>query len=119
MNKILRRSFGGLAPRYYWRQFFFGLMFPAIIAFTLHMGRHGRSARDVPFVLVVVVVLNTLLYPYARFVYESARDFIVGNNVFWGNAMLMLLLTYITMAICWSLAVFIAPAGLVYLYFRR
>jgi hypothetical protein len=36
--------------------------------------------------------------------------------VFLTNALLLLFVKLVTMAICWSLAIFIAPVGLAYLY---
>ncbi|WVV47296.1 hypothetical protein THH46_21410 [Pseudomonas sp. NA13] len=32
--------------------------------------------------LIVLAIINTLLYPYSRFVYESVVGYIMGNNVF-------------------------------------
>jgi hypothetical protein len=57
------------------------------------------------------------LYPYSRFVCESVIDFIVGDNVFWVNAFMILTVKFVTIALCWSLAIFIAPVGLACLYF--
>lgn len=69
--------------------------------------------------MIVLIVVNTPLYPYSRFVYESITKFIMGENVFFVNAFLMMLVKVMTMAICYMLAVFIAPVGLVYLYFHH
>lgn len=63
-------------------------------------------------------VLNTLLYPYSRFVYEKILGFIIGDNVFYGNAIIVLLFKLFTMWLCWFFAFVVAPAGLIYLYFN-
>jgi hypothetical protein len=52
-------------------------------------------------------------------VYESIVDYIVGRNVFFVNAIMMLVVKIMTMFICWYLAVLIAPVGLAYLLFRN
>ena len=67
--------------------------------------------------VALVFVANALIYPYSRFVYESIVDFIFGNNVFFVNALFLLATKIITMLICFGFAIFIAPIGLIYLYY--
>lgn len=43
----------------------------------------------------------------------------MGRHVFYVNAMLMLFVKIMSMAICWLLAVFIAPIGLLYFYIHH
>ncbi|WP_256857306.1 hypothetical protein [Xanthomonas axonopodis] len=80
----------------------------------------GEGLTDFPVPLLpephALLAVNTLLYPYSRFVYESIVGYIMGGNVFFVNAILMLFVKLMTMAICWSFAIFIAPIGLLYLY---
>jgi hypothetical protein len=118
MHPIIERSFGGLNRAYYIRNFLFGLIFPAMIYFIF---AHGKSSAPVGIVAFVVCfsILNTFLYPYSRFVYESVVDYIVGRNVFIVNAIMMLFVKVMTMFICWYLAILIAPVGLAYLLFRN
>ena len=63
--------------------------------------------------------LNTFLYPYSRFVYESIVGYVMGQNVFFVNALMMLIVKFIIMTICWSFALLIAPLGLLYLYIHH
>jgi len=114
MHPLIVKTFGGLTPAYYFRQLFFGLAFPALVYMAL-----SRSSQPFQWSTVLLVIVNTLLYPYSRFVYESVIDFIVGNNVFFGNAVLMIAFKIVMMTFCWVLAIFIAPIGLVYLYFHH
>jgi len=58
-----------------------------------------------------------LVYPYSRFVYESVIGYILGDTVLFGSIFVVVIMKYVTMAICWSAAIFIAPIGLLYLYF--
>lgn len=115
MNSFFSKTFGGLTKAYYLRQLFFGSLF--LLGFSLFL---GSMKGGPPFaVLFVFLLINTLLYPYARFVYESVVGFILGDNVFVVSGMLMLITKYLTMGMCWAAAIFIAPLGLGYLYFRN
>jgi hypothetical protein len=69
--------------------------------------------------MLLMLVVNTLLYPYSRFVYESIMNFIMGQNVFFVNALLMLGVKLMTMLLCWAFAIFVAPIGLAYLYYHH
>ena len=113
MHPVIAKTFGGLSAQYYVRQFLFGLIFPAFILFALS---HGTTPHPVAFSTYAFLVVNTLLYPYARCVYESIVGYIMGGNVFFVNAILMLFVKSMTMMICWCCAIFIAPIGLLYLY---
>ncbi|HCI14032.1 MAG: hypothetical protein A2063_03650 [Gallionellales bacterium GWA2_60_142] len=114
MHPIVQKTLGGLSAQYYLRQLFFGLLLAGIIFFMSTQGE-----RSMPIGLIFLTVINTLLYPYSRFVYEGMVGFIMGKNVFFVNAVLMLFTKFITMTICWSFAIFIAPVGLVYLYYHH
>jgi hypothetical protein len=112
MHPLIRKTFGGLTAQYYFRQLFFGLL---MAGFAFFMSKH--SSRPVPLAMLFFTIGSTLLYPYSRFVYESIMTFIIGNNVFFINTIIMLIFKTFTMAMCWSFALFVAPIGLVYLYF--
>jgi len=114
MHPIFLKTLGGLSRQYYLRQFFFGLLFPVMIIFIQHYSTH-----PIPLSMILLLMINSLFYPYARFVYESIVNFIMGDNVFIVNAALMLFIKLMTMAICWCAAIFIAPVGLVYLYYHH
>lgn len=118
MHPVIAKTFGGLSPQYYFRNFVFGLIFPAIFWFA---ASHSNKSMPVFAAVVTIAVLavNTLLYPYSRFVYESIVGFILGRNVFIVNAILMLVVKWMTMAFCWCFAIFVAPIGLAYLYFAH
>lgn len=112
MQTALLKSFGGLSLQIYVRHFLFGLIFPALFLFIWSQGN-----ESMPMPMMIFMAVSSLLYPYSRFVYEGVVGYILGNNVFFVNAILMLFAKYITMAICWVCAIFIAPVGLLYLYF--
>lgn len=114
MNKALQNSFGGISSAYYFRQMFFGLLIAASVVFMAL-----RSPSGMPAGLVLVIALNVLLYPYARFVYESVVGFVIGDNVFFVHAFLMLFVKSLTMIACFGFAIFLAPVGLLYFYVRN
>lgn len=114
MPPLIRKTFGGLSAAYYVRNLLFALIF--LIFFILIF---SRSSQPAPIGAMVFLVVSTLLYPYARFVYESIAGFVMGNNVFFVNAIVMLFVKLFTMAMCWAFAIFIAPVGLAWLYWHH
>tara|TARA_B100000768_G_C11067482_1_gene285114 strand:+ start:165 stop:524 length:360 start_codon:yes stop_codon:yes gene_type:complete len=114
MNQILSKTFGGLSKEYYFRQLFFALLFLTLFYF---IATSSPKEMATPYAIIAMFSLNTLLYPYARFVYEKIVGFILGDNTFFVDAILMLVVKLFTMLMCWSMAIFIAPVGLIYLYF--
>ena len=114
MHPVIQKTLGGLSMQYYFRQFFFGL---AIAAFIFVMSTQG--GRSMPIGMLFFTIVSTLLYPYSRFVYESVIGFVMGENVFFVNAIFMLFTKFITMAMCWGFAIFVAPIGFAYLYYHH
>ncbi len=114
MQDIIKKTFGGLSAQYYIRQLFFGALFSALIIYMFISGH-----KPIEFTLIILLTINTFLYPYSRFVYESIIEFIMGNNVFFVNAIFMLVVKIFTMLLCWSFSIFVAPIGLAYLYWHH
>ena len=114
MRPFLEKTFGALSGSYYSRQFFLGLLF---LAMTVFAG--SRSQQGVPFAIIMLAGVNTVLYPYARLVYESVVAFFLGGNVFCVNPFIMTVVKSLTMTLCWAFAIFIAPLGLLYLYYHH
>ncbi len=69
--------------------------------------------------MLLFIAISTLLYPYSRFVYDSIIGFIMGENVFFVNAIKLLIIKFTTMTLCWVFSIFVAPIGLAYLYFHH
>lgn len=112
MPPILARTLGALALPYYLRHFAFGLLFP-LFAYVMA----GLSPQPMHYGMVLMFALNTVLYPYSRFVYEGVMAFILGDNLIVAGLVAMLLVKLLTMTLCWLFAIFVAPVGLLYLYF--
>jgi len=112
MKEFIRKTFGGLNVQYYIRQILFGGIFAAIVIYSML-----NNSGSIELGMIAFAIINTILYPYSRFVYESIVGFILGDNVFFVNAIFMLFAKIFTMVLCWSFAIFIAPIGLAYLYY--
>lgn len=112
MKKTVINIFKGLTPQYYFRQLFFGALIFGLLLFMLMQGK----SIDKLYGVLVFGMINTILYPYARFAYESIVEFFMGDNVFYVNSLFMLLVKFTTMFLCWNLAIFIAPLGLIFIY---
>lgn len=120
MKTIVQKTLGGLTKTYYFRQLFFGSLF-LVLFIWMSMLPHpeGSDPRPGSMLIMILFVINTLLYPYSRFVYERIVGFVLGDNVFFGPAIVMMGMKIITMFLCWGFAIFIAPIGLLYLYFHH
>ena len=105
--------FKGLTIEYYLRQLFFGALFLGLFTWILLQG------DEIKYALLVFYVINTLLYPYSRFAYERIISFILGDTVLFSNIIVFTALKLITMVICWTFAIFIAPIGLLFIYFYQ
>jgi len=114
MNQILSKTLGGLNSKYYYRQFIFGLIFPTLLYIMYSQEKINFAP---PSLIIIFAIVNTLLYPYSRFVYEKIMGFIFAENVFFVNVIFLLVAKFITMGLCWYFAIFISPIGLVYLFF--
>ena len=112
---IFEKTFGGLSREYYFREFIFGLIFVVLFFYPYYT----KEMTIPPIGVILTAILSQILYPYSRFVYHSITDFIFENNMFILNAFLMLILKFLMMMICWFFAIFIAPIGLLYLYYHH
>jgi hypothetical protein len=114
MHPVIAKTFGGLSTKYYFRQFVFGAAITAIVFFMASQG-----TQPIKISMLLFMAVSTILYPYSRFVYESIVGFIMGQNVFVLPAFILLVTKFITMIICWTFSLFVAPIGLAYLYFHH
>jgi len=118
MKNFLNKTLGGLTKQYYFRQLFFGVL---VLIVFVYMDTQGDFSK-LEIKNIVFFIINTLLYPYSRYVYDSIFHFIIGDNVFWTSGYLLyftFVLKLIMMMICWLAAIFIAPVGLLFLYFMN
>lgn len=111
---FLSKTVGGLDKSYYFRHLVFGVALSALFLFI-----QSKSNQGIELGLISVLIINALLYPYARFVYESIIEFITGGHVFIFSGVMLLVMfmvKFLTMIMCWGFSIFIAPIGLLYLF---
>ncbi|EPI4954020.1 hypothetical protein ACS0KJ_000182 [Vibrio parahaemolyticus] len=114
MKEFVKCTFGGLKTSYLVRQYIFGALIAAVF-----FSAATKNGQDLSIATIAVFTVNTLLYPYSRFVYERIVEFVMGNNVFFVNAVLMLTVKAFTMVLCWAAAIFVAPLWLAYIYYHQ
>lgn len=125
---FIQKTFGGLDKAYYFRHLFFAIIFGAIfIAFQYNTFTHivDRNLTDAQIssmqmsnvVMYIYIVICMFLYPYARFVYESIMNFLMGENVFFINIFILFFWRLFVMMMLFCFAPIIAPIGLLYLWY--
>ena len=124
MFKTIINLFRGFTPQYYFRQLFFGVIIGSIYLYMMWstINRDGvLSQADIhDFTqMAIFAIASTLLYPYSRFAYEEVVGFLLGRNLFLINSIVYLIAKIMTMIICWALAIFIFPLGLVFIYYYQ
>ncbi|MDA3045576.1 hypothetical protein OFO10_00145 [Campylobacter sp. VBCF_06 NA8] len=122
---IWQKTFGGLDKAYYFRHFIFGAVLAVILIWAQSYSAESMSARTgkefagMDFFIYIFYAICALLYPYARFVYESIVNFIIGNNFFIVNAVFLLIWKLVVMIVLFAFSIIIAPVGLAYLYYHH
>lgn len=117
MFRKLGWIFGGLQPAYYLRHFILISPLPLVMlanAPLIDLETHTLNWNLVPGFAFVAV--SWLIYPFSRFVYESVVNWILGDNVLIANAFIWLIAKLVTMVLCFSLAVFLAPIAWIYIF---
>lgn len=117
---IIRKTFGGIKRSFYIREFIFGFPIYAFILYT-YFSKFNEFSKNATWLMVaffvVFVTAKQLLYPYARFVYHSVTDYIIGRDTYIVNIFFLFIIRILMMAFCWSFSIILALFGLVYLYF--
>lgn len=120
INELFHFGFKGLSREYYWRQMFFSSIF-LIIYFIYLWDTSTSLPRNyfIHFVLIICGLVNFVLYPYSKFTYESIMNFLLGRHIIIGNMRYIFFFKLFIVSICWSLAIFVAPFGVLYLYWKN
>lgn len=98
--QVIFRALASIGVHEYVRHLLFGLIFTA---FPLHYVLTYQG--PVPLPIYLLIVGNTVLYPYARFGYAATVDYLLGGNVFIWNTWIFLLFKLTVMLACWVLAI--------------
>lgn len=113
--ETVRRIFAGMNGTYLVRAYVIGLLFLALMA----LGYFGSDAdRAMPARMIAVGLINTLLFPFSKLIWDELKSFLLGQTVVVGNVGVVFLGKLFINALLWALAVFVAPLGVAYLWFR-
>lgn len=109
LNDFLNVTFKGLKPSYYFRHLFFAAVF-AIFMIVVSWEVQTTS-------FMIWIVINALLYPYARLVYETVMGFLMGETVYYLPIIILFMWRFFIFLVVFMFSIFIAPIGLLILYF--
>ena len=109
--KFFKRIFGTIDRRYMIRSYlismlYFGIMLP----FLLH--------PDLSPIITIIIIINTLLFPFSKIVWDTSKAFVLGETIIVQNALAHFVAKYLINGILWSASIFIAPIGIAYLFFK-
>lgn len=113
---FLSRVFGAVDRTFLARSYLIGFAIAGLMAWVQTQADARSSANSLGFYALVIV--NALLFPFAKLVWNEIRDFVMGNNFVVANALLVFGLKFLVNGILWACAIFIAPVGVAYLWFR-
>lgn len=101
----------GLDNHTYIRHFLFGVIIFMVICIFVSLPFSGVKLNSF---LLINFSINTLLYPLSRHAYEAAIDYLVRDKTeFWVSLKLLILIKFISILLCWALAIIIAPIWII------
>lgn len=116
--KAIAKMLGGIEQSYLIRAYLIGCVYAALVMFMVFGSGETTSSTREPWGFVFFAVVNTALFPFAKLVWDQMRNLVLGNNVVWMNAFFLLIAKWIINGMIWTMAIFVAPLGLLYLWFR-
>jgi len=118
MKKLFLKTFGGLSAGYYFRHLFFGALVMAAMIWAMTTGfGTGSHTRAIEPMMIVIMAILTLLYPYAYFVYDNVIGFLMGDGGWLVNGILWLIWKIVVTMMLWFFSFVVAPIGLLYLLY--
>ncbi|MGU3575655.1 hypothetical protein ACLBWZ_08980 [Brucellaceae bacterium C25G] len=110
---MLGRIINGVERRYLIRAWLIGACFFALMAVVAFQGKNG-----VQIVPLLYFAVCTLLFPFSKLVWDELKNLIMGQNIFFMNALILMVLKLFINALLWSFAPFVAVVGIGYIWFR-
>lgn len=111
---IRSRIFGALRPAYMIRAYVIGF---ALFAFMAWVRSHGPSDAS-NYLLIGYFLVCSLIFPFAKFVWDEVMALLMGRNFFIMPAIFLIPLKVLVNGLLWTMAIFVAPLGILYLWFR-
>lgn len=107
MKKIVRWTLGAITFRYYIRHFIIGCLFFALSWRALY-----GFGTTLPLSLMTCLSINTVFFAYSKFALTSFLEFLNGGSVRQGGFLGRAFYSWF----CFCSTVFVAPLGLIYLF---
>lgn len=123
MLSLISMTLGGLRREYFFRNLLIGSVFGLFMWLIIDMLEAKASVPKSFHELVIMkgyIVCNSLLYPYAKFLYDCFWELLLGDRVY-AYSINVFTVWFILVArlMCWFFAWILAPIGLIVLYFKN
>ncbi|UXN04967.1 MULTISPECIES: hypothetical protein [unclassified Bartonella] len=118
--QFVSKLFKSIDAAYLVRSYVIGAIWAAIfISMVFVLNKSGSMPIYGIITMIVVYLINFLLFPFAKFVWDSIKDLFLGNYSFKFSFLLWLGLVVpakiIVNMLLFSAAILIAPIGIIYL----
>lgn len=117
---FIKSIFGFVSPQYLIRAYLISLVIAVIWFFANQAALEQNSQKILWYGYILV---SALLFPFAKLVWDEVRDLIIGNNGITYFGLWAIGVNFMFKAIVnillWALAIFIAPLGILYLWWKQ
>lgn len=110
---FLRRIFGSVDRAYLIRAYIISFAIFAFCAAIFSRDTHQTH----PFEWVFFIV-NTILFPFSKLVWDEIMALLLGRNMFFLPAIFLMLAKLMINIFLWGGAIFVAPLGILWLWYR-
>ena len=114
---FIKRIFGSVQPRYLIRAYVLSAAFMAFMTWMMLSLDGAKPMHDRAATLAVFGV-GALLFPFSKLVWDEIKRVMMGETVFFMNAIILMVLKVLVNFFLWSFSIFIAPLGIAYLWLR-
>lgn len=112
--KFFNRIFGSMNRQYMVRAYVIGVAFFVFLGLIIA----GSSDGQTPVVVYVLMGINTLLFPFAKVVWDTLKGFILGDTIIVQSAIGLFVAKYLINGVLWAFALFVVPIGIIYLWIK-
>ena len=114
---FIKRIFGSVQPGYLIRAYVLSAAFMAFMTWMMLSLDGAKPMHDRAATLAVFGV-GALLFPFSKLVWDEIKRVMMGETVFFMNAIVLMVLKVLVNFFLWGFSIFIAPVGILYLWFR-
>lgn len=110
---MLGRILNGVERTYLIRAWLIAACFFALMAVVAFQNKNGVQVAP-----LIYFAICTLLFPFSKLVWDEIKALVMGQNIIFMNALILMLLKVFINALLWSFAPFIAVIGIGYIWYR-